>query len=244
MNLLPPFQPDQPAGIPAISSLEIAEITGKPHGNVLQDIRRILDEAGIGQQEFLSSYTNAQNKQQPCYLLPRRECDLVVSGYSVKYRLAIIDRWRELEAKQTGAPPMEILEDPNVLRLLLMGYAEKVIEQKAALALAAPKVEFYDTVTESGTVCSMAVASQVANLPFGRNTLFIKLREKGVLISTGDRYNLPKQEFIERGYFTVKENNFEHPTTGEVIIKFTTQVTQRGIDWLIRQFGTRNPKTA
>jgi anti-repressor protein len=238
MNNLLPIMPADPAA--TMSSLLIAEITGKPHRNVTADITRILAEAEIDEQGFLHIYRDTQNREQKCYLLPRRECDLVVSGYSVKYRLAIIDRWRELEAKQTGRDPIEALQDPSVLRLLLMGYAEKVIEQKAALAIAAPKVEFYDTVTESGTVCSMAVAAQVANLPFGRNTLFIKLREKGALISCGDRYNLPKQEFIERGYFTVKENNFEHPTTGEVIIKFTTQVTQKGIDWLIRTFGTRN----
>ena len=233
-NLLPTMPADMTA---TMSSLLIAEITGKPHRNVTADITRILAEAEIDEQGFLHIYRDTQNREQKCYRLPRRECDLVVSGYSVKYRLAIIDRWHELEAQQAFQIPQTL---PDALRLAA-DLADKVQEQTQQLAIAAPKVEFYDTVTESGTVCSMAVAAQVANLPFGRNTLFIKLREKGALISCGERYNLPKQEFIERGYFTVKENNFEHPTTGEVIIKFTTQVTQKGIDWLIRQFGTRNP---
>lgn len=221
-----------------MSSLTIAEITGKEHAHVMRDIRETLAQAEIGESKFGFTYIDSQNKTRPCYRLPRRECDLVVSGYSVKYRLAIIDRWHELEAQQAFQIPQTL---PDALRLAA-DLADKVQEQTQQLAIAAPKVEFYDTVTESGTVCSMAVAAQVANLPFGRNTLFIKLREKGALISCGERYNLPKQEFIERGYFTVKENNFEHPTTGEVIIKFTTQVTQKGIDWLIRQFGTRNPQ--
>lgn len=51
-----------PGGIPAISSLEIAKITGKPHGNVMNDIRRILDEAEISQQEFLLSRLDAGGK--------------------------------------------------------------------------------------------------------------------------------------------------------------------------------------
>lgn len=224
-----------PTGVPAMSSLEIARITGKEHAHVMRDIRNVLEEAGIGLSKFGSSYRNAQNKEQPCFLLPRRECDLVVSGYSVKYRLAIIDRWHELEAKQSFEVPQTL---SDALRLAA-DLNDKLLIQQEQLAIAAPKVEFYDTVTESGTVCSMAVAAQVANLPFGRNTLFVKLRERGVLISSGERYNLPKQEYIERGYFTVKENNFEHPTTGETIIKFTTYVCQRGIDWLIRTFGTR-----
>lgn len=61
-----------------MSSLDIAAVTGKPHGNVLQDIRRILEEAGIGQQEFLSSYRNAQNKEQACYLLPQPQGEVML----------------------------------------------------------------------------------------------------------------------------------------------------------------------
>lgn len=225
-----------PTGVPAMSSLEIARITGKRHDHVMRDIQVTLEEAGITAPKFGASYKGGNGKDLPCYLLPRRECDLVVSGYSVKYRLAIIDRWHELEAKQSFEVPQTL---SGALRLAA-DLNDKLLIQQEQLAIAAPKVEFYDTVTESGTVCSMAVAAQVANLPFGRNTLFVKLRERGVLISSGERYNLPKQEYIERGYFTVKENNFEHPTTGETIIKFTTYVCQRGIDWLIRTFGTRN----
>jgi len=80
-----------------MSSMEIAELTGKDHANVLKDIRRILGEAGIDAVRFNGIYLDAQNKERPCYHLPKLECDLVVSGYSVKYRFAIIKRWHELE---------------------------------------------------------------------------------------------------------------------------------------------------
>ncbi len=40
------------------------------------DIRNTLEEAGIGESIFGSTYTDTQNKQRPCYILPRRECDL------------------------------------------------------------------------------------------------------------------------------------------------------------------------
>ena len=217
---------------PAMSSLEIARITGKPHNDVLKDIRRILEEAQIGLGQFSQSYRNAQNKEQPCYLLPRRECDLVVSGYSVKYRLAIIDRWHELESKQSFNIPQTMSE---ALRLAA-DLSEKVTEQATALAIAAPKVEFYDTVTESPHVCQLAVAAQVAKLPFGRNTLFQKLRELGVLITGGERHNMPKQSFVKDGLFTVNQRTIENPKTGEPIIIHTTYATQKGLAWIVSKF--------
>ena len=67
------------------------------------------------------------------------------SGYSVKYRLAIIDRWRELETKQPFFTPQTMSE---ALRLAA-DLSDKVSEQQTALNIAAPKVEFYDTVTQS-----------------------------------------------------------------------------------------------
>jgi phage regulator Rha-like protein len=90
-----------------MSSLEIAKLTEKNHSDVLRDIRKILNEAGIGESKYAFTYLSEQNKELPCFHLPRRECDLIVSGYSVKYRLAIIDRWHELEANKK---PMNILE--------------------------------------------------------------------------------------------------------------------------------------
>ena len=77
----------------AMSSLEIAELTGKDHKNVLNDIRRILEEVEIDRLRFESIFLDSYKRQQVCFNLPRLECDLVVSGYSTKYRLAIIDRW-------------------------------------------------------------------------------------------------------------------------------------------------------
>lgn len=83
-----------------MSSLEIAKLTGKEHFNVLVDIRKMLEELELGALSFQGSYLSAQNKQMPCFNLPKRECMILVSGYSIKLRAAIIDRWQELEDAQ------------------------------------------------------------------------------------------------------------------------------------------------
>ena len=111
---------------PLMSSLEIASLTGKRHANVMRDIESTLAEAGISQLKFESAYSDAQGKERPCYFLPRRECDLVMSGYSVPYRLLIIDRWRELEAMVKQ--PLEIPTHSETLRL----WADSLDAQKRA----------------------------------------------------------------------------------------------------------------
>ena len=87
-----------------LSSLDIAELTGKDHDNVLRDIRKTLSQVEIDAVKFEGIYKDSINRDKPCYNLPRRECDLVVSGYVAKYRLAIIDRWHELESQQPSLP--------------------------------------------------------------------------------------------------------------------------------------------
>jgi len=116
---------------PTMSSLEIANLTGKDHSDVLKDIRRILTEAEIGDGQFSASYKSSQNKNLPCYNLPRRECDLVVSGYSVKYRLAIIDRWQELEIAQHQLP--QSFSEALLLAGKLQAEKEKLEEENKKL---------------------------------------------------------------------------------------------------------------
>ena len=55
-----------------MTSLEVAEITGKKHRNILSDIRDEMNKLGeeIGRLIFQQSYyTNSQNKQQPMFEL-------------------------------------------------------------------------------------------------------------------------------------------------------------------------------
>ena len=65
---------------PRMSSLEIAKITEKQHRNVLRDIEKTLTEVGIDLPKFESIFLDSYKREQPCYLLPRRECDLIMTG--------------------------------------------------------------------------------------------------------------------------------------------------------------------
>lgn len=86
-----------------MSSLEIAAYTGKRHLHVLRDIRKMLVELDEGETKFGSTYIDPQGKTHPAFNLPKRETLILVSGYSVQTRAAIIDRWQELEGMIAAA---------------------------------------------------------------------------------------------------------------------------------------------
>ena len=103
-----------------MSSLEIAKLTGKEHRNVLADIRTMLNELEIPTAEFSAVY-KADNKQTyECFNLPKRECMILVSGYSIKLRAAIIDRWQELEdAQRTPVKPVKPIDEMTRKELMV-----------------------------------------------------------------------------------------------------------------------------
>ncbi|MFE1602339.1 Rha family transcriptional regulator [Methylobacterium sp. ID0610] len=93
---------------PTMSSLEIADLTGKEHRNVMRDIRVMLEElhGEGGVLSFEQTHRNPQNGQSyPIFRLPKRECLILVSGYSVALRARIVDHWQELESKQASSLP-------------------------------------------------------------------------------------------------------------------------------------------
>ena len=108
------FNANQPV---TMSSLEIAKLTGKEHKNVLRDIRNLLEELGIEQLSFEQLAKMPSGQNTVVYNLPKRECFALVSGYSAKLRVAIIDRWQELE--DTKSKPMSQIDQVRLLLVTL-----------------------------------------------------------------------------------------------------------------------------
>jgi Rha family phage regulatory protein len=90
-----------------MSSREIAELTGKEHRNVMRDIRAMLVElhGEANLLKFEQIEKDARNRDQPVFLLPKRETLVLISGYSIPLRAKVIDRLAELEAAAAPPPP-------------------------------------------------------------------------------------------------------------------------------------------
>jgi len=87
--------------IKSMTTVEIAELTGKRHDNVMRDYENQCRELGLDLLKFevLERINNLGFKvKDKCYRLPKHECMVLVSGYSVVMRDKIIRRWQELEA--------------------------------------------------------------------------------------------------------------------------------------------------
>ena len=208
-----------------MSSVEIAELTGKRHDNVLADIRKMLVE--IQSPEKAGDYKDGRGRTQPCLLLTKDESLCLVAGYSATLRMAIIKRWQELEAKQTPQIPQTY-----AAALLEAGRLAMELDQaKATIAIQAPKSDFADRV--AGDDKGVNIGNYARAVGLGQNVLFRALREHRILMSGGNRHNLPFQEYIERGYFTVKEGTRTH--NDETHLTFTPMVTGKGQQWLTKR---------
>lgn len=80
-----------------MTSIEIADLTDKRHNNVLRDIRNMLDELGIDAPNFEHIYLDAYKREQTMFKLNRKLTDCLLTGYSAKARMMVIERWHELE---------------------------------------------------------------------------------------------------------------------------------------------------
>lgn len=88
-----------------MSSREIAALTGKQHFHVKRDIEKMLADLGEDASKYGCTYLDGQNRQQTEYLLDREHTDCLLTGYSAAMRMAVIKRWRELEAQVALALP-------------------------------------------------------------------------------------------------------------------------------------------
>lgn len=104
-------------------------------------------------------------------------------------------------------------------------------EEKQRLALEneemKPKAEFYDDVTGSSDTIEIGEVAKVLNCGIGRNKLFDFLRKEKVLMKN----NIPKQHFVDEGYFRVIETKYTKPN-GDVSINLKTVVYQKGVDYI------------
>ncbi len=217
-------------GILTMSSLEIAELTGKRHDHVMRDIRVMLGELK-GVPSFEDTHTNPQNGQSyPIFNLPKREALILVSGYSIAMRAKIIDRWQELEnlEKRHFQVPTTLSE---ALRLAA-NQAETIEKQTIELEQQKPAVEFVDQYVKTNSSKTISEVAKI--LKIGQKEFFAWLENNKVIFQRGNTW-LPAATYAK--YFNVKTGL----TKAKEPKNYTqTRFTPAGIVWIAKKLDAHN----
>lgn len=225
--------------IQTMTSLQIAEVTGKRHSDVLEAIRNMEPawEKTTERKFPLSEYKDSTGRSLPMYKLNKTECLYVATKFNDEARARLVVRWEELE--RANAPQFPVPSTFSEALRLAAEQAERIERQQKQIAEMSPKAEFFDAVADSKTAISIGELAKILGIKgYGRNNLFEFLRRNDVL----DRNNVPMQRYVDAGYFRVVEQHFMR--NSEPCVNIKTLVYQRGVDFVRRLIAKRDTVVA
>lgn len=222
-----------------MSSIEIAELTGKMHKHVLEAIRVMEPswEKVAGTKFRLGTYKDANQQDRPCYELTKTECLYVATKFNDEARAKLILRWEQLEKERRNG--YFLVPGSFKEALLLAAHQQEEIEnQQKQIAADKPKVLFAEAVSTSNRSCLVSELAKIIaqnGVAIGQNRLFVWLRKNGYLCNKGQYYNQPTQRSMELGLFEIKKTTITKPD-GEIITSTTSKVTGKGQIYFVNKF--------
>ncbi|EKK9441224.1 phage antirepressor KilAC domain-containing protein [Escherichia coli] len=192
-------------------------------------LNRIKDELdGEFYETFVKSHGTRAGRSFEVITMTYKQALRVAARESKAVRRSLIDKLEELQ--QANSPTPSIPQTlPEALRLAAE-LAEQKMQLEQQLVAAAPKVDFADRVSAANGILIGNFAKVVG---LKQNALFSWLRQNGILMAFGARKNVPRQQYINAGYFTVKEVVLDDEDGYQ--IRLTPQLTGKGQQWLTRK---------
>ncbi|EJL5345928.1 phage antirepressor KilAC domain-containing protein [Escherichia coli] len=237
-------------GVRVVTTETLARGYGVDEANIRNNLSRNLDRFEEGKHYFLltglklrefknrvtGSYSVGKNARSLTLWTERgaaRMSKIVDTNEAWAFFEKLEDSYFRQKEQQPVAIPQTL---PEALRLAAeLAEQKQLLEQKAhqlnqQLVSAAPKVDFADRVSGAKGILIGNFAKVVG---LKQNALFVWLRENGILIASGGRKNVPFQQYINAGYFTVKEVVLDDEDGYQ--IRLTPQLTGKGQQWLTRK---------
>ena len=166
-----------------MTSLQIAEITGKPHNDVMKAIRKMepawqkVQGGNFSLMQKEVETNNGGHKMSPYYSLNKEECLYIATKFNDEARAKLIKRWKELEEQSKPSVPQNYLE---ALKSLVKSEEEKQQlalqnkrQQATILTISKentelgnkiiemlPKVSYYDQILQSDATMTITQIAQ------------------------------------------------------------------------------------
>ena len=233
-----------------MTSLEIAEVTGRNHKDVMRSIREMEDAwAKVNGRKFaLVEYKDAKGEMRPCYSLNKTECLYIATKFNDEARAKLVLRWEELETKERNqyqvpqsfaealmlaAKKQEQIEEQQ---RQLEANSKEIVELNGAIAEMEPKVTYVDMILASKeTVTTTQIAQDYGQSAKAFNVL---LRNFGVQHKVGGQWVLYAKHlpfgYVQSDTFPIVHKN---GTNGTVM---HTKWTQKGRLFLYEELKKHN----
>ena len=216
-----------------MTSLEIAEVTGKRHTDLLRAIRRMEPawEKVHGRKFALMfrevAIGNGAVRQEPCYQLTKTECLYIATKFNDEARARLVLRWEELELER-----LDFGTDPCLRKLPSLGVQKQILamaDEIVGTGLRMLNEPAEDTLT----------ATQVAKT-FNMNTRDFNavLADMDIQYRAHGRWNLA-EHLQGRGY-TAERTHIDYSLKGKRKIKVYMTWTMAGLKYLNSQLGYPN----
>ena len=221
--------------VQTMTSLEIAELTGKQHCHVMEAIRK-MEPAWIkvNQSNFrLIEYTDNRGRLKPCYQLTKTECLYIATKFNDEARAKLVLRWEELERAHRG----QSLSNP--LRYSQQG--------QSPCALPSPKeiVQMADNIIGEGlrllnedaedTLTATQVAKTFNMTVYDFNAV---LRDMGIQYRRGGHWNI-SDDLADRDFVRLR-THVSYSLKGEKKVRTYMTWTLDGLRYLNAKLGYPN----
>ena len=228
-----------------MTSLEIAEVTGKQHCHVMAAIRKMEPAwQKVNQSNFrLIEYTDSRGRLMPCYQLTKTETLYIATKFNDEARARLVLRWEELELERLGTDLHGLIkssDDNNSCnsRNSCLKRLPALKVQKQILAMA-------DEIVGTGLRMlnepaeDTLTATQVAKT-FNMNTRDFNavLADMNIQYRAHGRWHLA-EHLLGRGY-TAERTHIDYSLKGKRKIKVYMTWTMAGLKYLNSQLGYPN----
>lgn len=230
MNKLINIQTEQ-----TMSSLQIAEITGKRHNDVMKAIRKMEPAwRKTTQGNFsLSEYRDSTGRKLPCYQLTKLECLYIATKFNDESRAKLVLRWHELETVNRPQVPTSFREalllaaaqqeQIEEQQKLIAAQGLTIADQNAAIAELHVRTSYLDQILNSkSTVTTTQIAQDYGMSAKKFNVI---LRNLNIQRKVGGQWIL-YSPYNTMGYVHSETFIPEKSTTGRVIM--LSKWTQKG----------------